>query len=378
MLIVVCGSIGRSVTGGQAWANLQYLIGLRALGHDVYYLEDVGDWSRTYSWEEGQHTDSLDYPSDFIRRSLEPYGFGDRWAYRVGRESRGRSIEEIRALCAEADLLLVRGIPFIVWRPDYDLPRRRAFIDVDPGFTQVRLANGEPAFAETLGKCERLFTISQRIGKPDCDIPAAGRVWNSTLPPVALEAWPVTPAPKDAPFTSVIRWRGFKDVKYRGKEYGQRDREFPKFIDLPAQSRQSFQIALTGGGAEKLTKAGWKVVEGWRTSRTTESYRSFIQDSRAEFGVAKHCYVATRGGWFSDRSVCYLASGRPVLVQDTGLGWLPLGSGVLTYATAREAIHQIECINADYRSHQTSARALATTLFSTKRVLPQLLNQAMD
>jgi hypothetical protein len=347
---------------------------MRDLGHDVYYLEDVGDWSNTYDWEAGQHTDSLDYPGDYIRQSLEPYGFRDRWIYRAGSQSCGLSIEEMRQLCAEADLLLIRAVPFIVWRPEYDLPRRRAFIDVDPGFTQIRLAKGEPAFMETLGKCEQLFTISPRIGKPDCEIPTAGRKWHSTLPPVAVEQWPVKPLPEHAAFTSVIRWRGFKDMEYEGQSYGQRDREFPKFLDLPQRTSAELEIALTGGSRDKLVNAGWTVVDGWRSSCTTQAYQAFIQNSLAEFGVAKQCYVATRGGWFSDRSVCYLASGKPVIVQDTGLsGWLPTGRGVIAFRSLDEAVRAVEQVQSEYDAHSNAARRIAEEYFCTEKVLDELL-----
>lgn len=377
MLIIVCGAIGRSVTGGQAWANLQYLIGLRELGHEVYYLEDVGDWSSTYDWEAGQETDSLDYPSDYIRRSLGPYGFGDRWMYRAGDKSCGLKIDEMRHLCAEADLLLIRGIPFIIWRPEYDLPRRRAFIDVDPGFTQIRLAHQEPAFAETLGKCERLLTLAQRIGYSDCSIPTVGREWAKTVSPIALDEWPVVPPIDDAVFTTIVRWRGFKNVRYDGVEYGQRDREFPKFLDLPQHSTQTFRVALTGGSAERLTRHGWQVVDGWQASRDTAVYRHFIQQSRAELGIAKHCYVETKGGWFSDRSVCYLASGRPVVVQDTGLAdWLPTGSGVLTFRSRTDAVRGVERVNSDYAAHSDAARRIAAEHFCTNKVLNRLLESA--
>lgn len=378
MLVILSGSIGRSVTGGQAWANLQYLLGLRALGHDAYYLEDVGDWSRTYDWEAGQHTDSLDYPAQYIRQSLQPHGFGDKWIYRAGGESRGMTIDQLHQLCREAQLLLLRGIPMIVWRPEYDLAQRRAFIDIDPGFTQIRLFHEEPAFVETLGRCEQLFTIGQRIGKPDCPIPTVGREWHKTVSPVAVEAWPTVPVSDHAPFSTIVRWRGFKDVTYRGVEYGQRDREFSKFIQLPKQTRQTLRVALTGGNAPRLAEHGWEVVDGWEASRTAETYRQFIQESRGEFCVAKHCYVETRGGWFSDRSVCYLASGRPVLVQDTGLAdWLPTGEGVVTFKDPQDAVVQIDRINADYQAHQIAARCVAEQYFVTERILPCLLDQAM-
>jgi hypothetical protein len=353
---------------------LQYLLGLRALGHEVYYLEDSGEWSIVYDWEAGQPSWDASYPAGYIRDVLEPYGLGDRWVYRTGEESRGLSVASAREICAAADLLLIRGIPFLQWQPDYDLPKRRAFLDIDPGFTQIRLANNEPAFAETIARCESLFTFAQRIGHPDCRIPSADRRWLPTLPPVFLEDWPFVKNGEAANFTTVVRWRGVKDVRYDGVVYGQRDREFPKFLELPRLTGQRFLLALTGGGESECQQHGWEVVPGWRASKWPDDYRRFVQESRAEFGVAKHCYVETHGGWFSDRSVCYLASGRPVVVQDTGLSdWLPTDAGVLAYRTVAEAADQVQAVNSDYEHQRARARQIAEEYFDSHCVLPRLL-----
>jgi hypothetical protein len=169
-----------------------------------------------------------------------------------------------------------------------------------------------------------------------------------------------------------------KDLTYQGVSYGQRDREFSQFIDLPPLTCQPLRIALTGAAPELLSKHGWEVVPGWIESRTPQSYQRAIQHSRAELGIAKHCYVATQGGWFSDRSVCYLASGLPVLVQDTGLGnWLPLGKGVVTFRDVAEALEGIEAINSDYEEHRQEAREIAQQYFSIEKVLLPLLQVAM-
>ena len=144
MRIILTGSIGRSVTGGQGWANLNYLLGLRSLGHEVFYLEDVGQWSSTYDWVAEQMTDSLDYPAEYIAATLEPWGFADHWTYRAGDETRGMSLAEIKAVCQDADLLLIRGVPLLEPRAEYLAINRRAFIDVDPGFTQFRLGRNLP------------------------------------------------------------------------------------------------------------------------------------------------------------------------------------------------------------------------------------------
>jgi hypothetical protein len=376
--VIFSGSIGRSVTGGQAWANMQYLIGLRELGHDVYYLEDMGEWCWVYDWEAGQMSSELDHPAQFIRDCLEPIGFSHRWLCRAGDHTKGMGLDDFRHICAESELLIVRALPFYTWRDEYSWPRRRVFIDVDPGFTHIRLAQGDRALHDALGRCDVLCTIAQRVGARDCSIPNTGRVWRKTLPPVALGHWPWSDGGPADHFTSIMRWRGLRDIEYEGTTYGQRDREFASFAHLPILVSQRFRVALTGGDPAQLSELGWEVLPGWRVTQTPSCYRTLIANSRAEFGVAKHCYVATWGGWFSDRSVCYLASGRPVLVQDTGLSdWLPTGEGLLTFTDLEDAVQGVERINAAYEKHRRAARQLAQQYFAAERVLTSLLEAAL-
>jgi hypothetical protein len=376
--IAFAGTIGRSGLGGQAWANLQYLLGFRALGHEVFYLEDCGSTSWVYDWEKSDWTYALDYPAACVRACLEPFGLDCRWIYRTDTDSRGAPLSELTRFCAEAEVLIVRAVPLWVWRPEYDRTRRRAFIDVDPGFTQISVANGDRGLAEGIARCERRFTIGQRLGDPGCVVPTAGGPWLKTLPPVFLPEWPCAQS-EETQFTSILRWQGFKDVAYRGVSYGQRDREFPDYLDLPRLTRQKIRIAQMGADPRLLAGHGWEVLPGEVISRTPASYREFIRTSRAEFGVAKHGYVKMQSGWFSDRSVCYLASGRPVLVENTGLDdWLPVGEGVVTFHDPAGAIAGMDRINSDYERHRRAARELAERIFDSDRVLDALLEAAMD
>jgi hypothetical protein len=287
-------------------------------------------------------------------------------------------LEDFREVCSQTSLLLVHAVPVATWRPEYMWPRYRAFIDADPGFVQMSLVKGNPALRQTVERCGALFTIGQRIGAKDCGVPTAGRHWHKTLPPVALSHWPPAHDGAMTEFTCVLQWRGFRDEVYEGTIYGQKDREFPQFIALPSLTRQRLRIALTGAPEEKLKPHGWLVQEGWSASRTPSAYRNFIRNSRAEFSVAKHGYVKMQGGWFSDRSVCYLASGRPVLVQDTGLSdWLPVGSGIVAFRDLAEAVEGIAAINSNYDGHRESARFLAERFFASEKVLPDLLERAV-
>jgi len=376
--IVFAGTIGRSGLGGQAWAGLQYLLGLRALGHEVVYLEDCGKSSWVYIWEDETWTHQLDYPAAYVHACLEPFGLGEQWIYRDNYRSLGMPVERFTEFCSRADLLIMRAVPFWNWRQEYELPRRRAFIDVDPGFTQIAIANGDVGLTEGIARAERHFTYAQRYGAAECAILADGGPWLKTRPPVYLPEWQVCSSPATH-FTSVIRWQGFKEVSHEGISYGQRDQGFPRYFELPKRTTQKFLIAQMGAKPDELTQHGWEVALGEVVSRTPDSYRKFIQDSRGEFSVPKQGYVAMRGGWFSDRSVCYLASGRPVIIEDTGLAdWLPVGDGLLTFTNSDSAIHCIETVNRNYEKHCEAARRVAEEFFSTDHLLPALLEEALS
>lgn len=380
MTIILSGTIGQSGLGGQAWASLQYLLGLRDLGHEVVYLEDCGQSSWSYDWKKSEWTFDLDPPATYIRDCLTPFGLGDSWIYRTTAESRGLSLDRFREICSRADLLIMRAVPIWDWREEYDRPTRRAFIDVDPGFTQRNIINGDKGLFDGIQRCERHFTIGQRMGAPGCLIENIAGPWIATRPPIALAEWPFVPT-TGGDFSSIIRWQGFRMYKEDAAQsnYGQRDKEFPKFITLPQLTSQTFRLALLGVDTEVLTQHGWQIEPGEIISKTPESYRSFIQQSRAEFSVPKHGYVTTRGGWFSDRSVCYLASGKPILMEDTGLHpWLPTGNGVVLFHDLASAVAGVERINANYEEHSRAARHLAETEFSAEKVLPPLLEAAMN
>ncbi len=376
MKILFAGSIGRFPVGGHAWIDLQYLLGLRRLGHEVFYFEDAGEESWVYDWDKQEITSDLSYPSRYIQDCLTPFGFGDRWLYRAGQNAVGFPLTSFLDLCAPADLLIVRGAPLSTWRKEYLWPRRRAFVDVDPGFTQMDLSQDKSKYRETVRHCERLFTIGQRFGAEGCTVPLAGLTWVKTCSPVCLEYWPPATEPVEA-FSTIMQWRSYREVVYQGRSYGNKDKEFGRFLDLPRQTTQPLRIALTGGDPNLLEAHGWHVDPGWTVSRTPATYQAFIQSSRAEFSVAKQGYVATQCGWFSDRSVCFLASGRPVLTQDTGLrDWLPIGQGLFTFSSVAEALKGIGAINADYDAQRRAARNLAEEFFSADRVLTAFLEAA--
>jgi len=287
-------------------------------------------------------------------------------------------LPEFLEICSRADLLIMRAAPFWRWRDEYEQPKRRAFIDVDPGFTQITLANGDQGWVEGVAKADRRFTFGQRIGATDCAIPQTGGPWFKTVPPVFLAEWPLCNGAAES-FTSVMRWQGFKEVQHEGLSYGQRDVEFPQFLDLPKATSQRFCIAQMGIDPKLLKSHGWETLPGEDVSKTPDSYREFIQQSRAEFSVPKNGYVKMRGGWFSDRSVCYLSSGRPVLIEDSGLAdWLPVGEGIVTFTDLKEAAAGVKTINENYPRQSQAARRIAEGFFSTEVVLPRFIEAAMS
>ncbi|HYO50573.1 MAG TPA: glycosyltransferase family 1 protein, partial [Chloroflexia bacterium] len=221
------------------------------------------------------------------------------------------------------------------------------------------------------------------IGRPDCTVPTLGMDWLPTVPPVVPDLWQwAAPAP-DASFTTIANWQAYGSVTYEGERYGQKDEEFMRFISLPRATSQKLELALSGASAsvvEHLRASGWAVRDASRPVGTDlEAYRLYISHSRGEFSVAKNAYVKTCSGWFSDRSVCYLASGLPVVLQETGFSdWLPTGMGVLPFSTLEEAADCIRRVNADYAAHQRAARELAEEVFSHEVVLPRLLEAALN
>jgi hypothetical protein len=205
------------------------------------------------------------------------------------------------------------------------------------------------------------------------------RQWHLTVSPVFLPAWKVATEEPVYPFTTLMQWDSYDCVNYGGIAYGNKSHEFPRFTTVPRRTQADFCIAMIGRPPDHLDVSGWQIVDGTVVSSTPEDYRTFIQTSLAEFSVAKQGYALSRGGWFSDRSVCYLASGRPVVVQDTGLrDWLPVGRGVLCFQTVREAVDAVTDIQQQYGTHRLAARRIAEEYFSTDCVLPALLQQAVS
>jgi hypothetical protein len=339
---------------------LQYLLGLRRLGYEVLFLDRL---------PRGENQ-----AVRVTAAVLERAGLGGRFALIDGADSVGLARRDVLARLRDSELLLnVMG--FLDDEELLAAAPRRVFLDIDPGFPQMWQALG---LADVLAGHDAFVTIGLRVGAPDCEVPVCGVEWVTTPQPVVLEHWPTVAG--GSRFTSVASWRGdWGPVEYGGKTYGLRVHEFRQFAELPRRTRRAFELALAIHPDEVrdlalLAANGWRLVDPVAAAGDPEAYRAYVQGSRAEIMVAKGMYVEARTGWFSDRSICYLASGKPVLAQDTGLdGRLGHGEGLLLFRTLDEAIAGVEEIERDYERHSRAARALAEDVFDSDRVLVHLL-----
>jgi hypothetical protein len=370
--ILVAGIIARYPFGGVTWCSLMYLLGLRALGHDVFYIEDTGEC--IYDPERNTISEDPGYGTRYIHDALAPFDLGHQWSFvNYDASHHGAPRETVRDFCKDADLFINLSGGSWFWRDEYAGIPRRVFIDTDPVFTQLAIAKGDAWYVDFFKHFDHLFTFGANIGTPASDVPTGGFRWHKTWQPVVTDLWRSDADASHGRFTTVMTWKteSFTDVD------GNKDREFVKFIDLPARTPHAIELAVNG--PQQLLRAhGWATVDAMGVSRSLWDYRQFVQGSKGEFGVAKHAYVSRRSGWFSDRTECYLASGRPALVQDTG--WsahLPSGVGLLGFSTLEEAVDGLDRIAGDYAHHARRAAEIAAEHFEASRVLRPLVETAL-
>lgn len=373
--IVVTGLIAQYPLGGVAWDYAQYPLGLHRMGHDVYYLEDTGQWP--YNPREGGLSNRHQLNVRHLASVMERFGLSDRWAYRFPGSSEwyGMSRRQIDDVVSSADLLL--NVSGTLARPEqYRGAARMVYIDSDPVFTQVKLARGQHELQKIVAAHDLHFSFGELLS--DWLAPA-GDPWLATRQPIVLEEWRHALDHRDC-FTTVMNWTSYKPVVFQGRTYGQKDEEFHKIIDLPERVHPTrMELAVNAGKTRRtprhlLVAKGWQVRDPEKVCPDLESYRRYVQTSKAEFSVAKNGYVQGKPGWFSGRSACYLASGRPVVVQDTGFdGVLPTGRGLLSFRSLDEAVAAVKSITAHYPSHCRAAQEIADAYFDSARVLEKLI-----
>jgi hypothetical protein len=383
--IVVSGAIAnRYPYGGATWGRLEWVLGFKTLGCDVYFVEQIAPENCVN--EAGQPT-SFDQSENraFFDKAMEQFGLADRAALICGdgAQFHGLAKNDLFDIASATDLLVnISG--HLSLGPLFPRFRRKAYVDVDPGYTQFWHAGGNPN--TRLAGHDYYFTIGQNIGQRDCSIPTCGIHWRSTWPPVALEHWPARMGPGLDRFTTIASWRGaYGTSEFGGKQFGPKAHEFRKFFELPQRVPAcQFELALEIHSAEQkdlaaLEQYGWRLVDPKKTAGNPRTFQSYIQNSGAEFSVAQPVYVDTGSGWFSQRTAEYLASGKPALVQDTGLaGHLPTGDGLLTFTNLHQAVDGVEKIRANYAQHSRAARALAEAHFDSRKVLARFLAEIPD
>jgi hypothetical protein len=390
-VILVAGALANKCgNGGGAWERLSWAIGLARLGFEVYFVEQIApEACRDETGNARTFRDSVNLA--WFRSVTRWFGLAERatLVYGDGQQCAGATWAELLTLAEHAELL-VNLSGHLTLEPVLGRIRRKAYVDVDPGFTQFWHADSNMAF-KVQGH-DFYFTIGENIGTPVCAIPTGGIHWRATRQPVVLDQWPVAEVQgsKDERrggnrFTTIASWRGpFGPVQTGGKTFGLKLHEFRKVIELPrrvASAAGVFEIALDIHPADQKDRAaleqnGWRIVDPRAVAGDPAAFRQYVQGSAAEFSVAQGIYVDTHSGWFSDRSVRYLASGRPVLVQDTGFSQhYPVGEGIVPFRTLDEASAGADDIVRNYASHCRAARGLAENYFDSDKVLRRLLDE---
>ena len=382
--LILAGIIGRYPVGGVTWCALHYIAGFQSLGHEVFYLEDTGECG--FDPVTNRISRDPSYAVHYIRRQLGIVGLQDTWAYIDYRgRYHGKSRRQVADACREADLMVNLSGGCWFARPEYD-SLRKIFIDTDPGFTQRNIAEapaldskwaertGFESYHEFFSSYDRLFTFALNVAAPNCCLPETDFRWFPTIQPLALEFWPVVEPPVQGAFTTILSWR---TDSFRGMGKGKAGELF-RMIDLPKKSPQRIRLAIAGQPPiDLLSRHGWQLTDAVAETRDPYAYRSFIQGSKAELGFAKAMYVETHSGWFSDRTECYLATGRPALVRDTGFcDILPCGKGLLTFADEEGILAGMEEIESDYERHRRRAREIAEEYFKADVVVGNLLQTA--
>jgi hypothetical protein len=373
-LVVVAGSVAqRPGRGGHAWVFLQYLLGFRRLGHRVLFLDRLA----TEMLSPGR-----DLPGgaevEWLRETMAGHGLESDYCLLLEGEGAGESVGLTRAEALErlrGATLLLDVMGFLEDEEMLAAAPRKAYLDIDPGFPQMWQELG---LHRSFGDHDAYATVGLRVGKEGSEVPTCGVEWFPTAQPVVLEEWPVTPPGRA--YTSVGSWRGpFEPIEFQGERYGLRAHQLRRFARLPAEAEVPLELALDideadHGDAELLREGGWGLVSPGQVAATPDDYRRYVQNSRGEVGVAKDIYVRSRGGWLSDRSLCYLASGKPVLAQATGFELeVETGTGLLAFAEPEEARAGLEEIERDHPRHSAAARELARERFGSDRVLVELL-----
>jgi hypothetical protein len=379
--IVLLHFVGQMPLAGIAWQAVNYLVGLAKLGYDVWYVEDHG--ANPYDPRISSVVMDCGYNVRYLRTVMERHGLAGRWAYwdAINDVYHGLSRERVRALYRNADAVInLCGATRL--REEHLRCPVRLMIDTDPVYEQIKYAKADRAARAYIDAHTHFFTYGANLGSAACTVPLSGVPWQATRPPVDLDLWPPAAAPAEGPacFTTIATWENKgKNIAFEGADYlWSKHLNFLRFLDLPQHRPQTgFRMAMLPPDEEvrrRVEGAGWSLVDPRPISADMADYQAFIAGSRGEFTVAKDIYVRPNSGWFSDRAVCYLAAGRPVVTMRTGFTtYCPAGRGLFDYATHEEALAAVDAIAGDYPGHSRAAREVAAGYFAADHVIGDLL-----
>lgn len=349
--------------GGAVWAVLQYVLGFRDLGWDVWFVEPAPLSAAPYC-------DSI----------MATFGLADRWALLEGDQTAGAAREDVLVAASRAELLVnISGMltdPAVLERID-----TRVYLDLDPAF--VQLWQAVQGIDMRFDAHTHFVSLSDRIGAPGSVIPDCGRHWLPLLPPVVLDRWPVSDQLEHDALTTVTSWRGYGSIDLDGVRYGQKAHSLRPLMDLPRHVNVPVEIALgihpdETTDLQALNENGWQLLDPAELCATPADFQRFVAGSWAEIGIAKSGYVLSDSGWFSDRSAAYLASGRPVIAQDTGFSRrLPVGQGLFAFREVGDIAAAVDALRADYPAHREAARAVVEQHLDSRKVLSALLEQVL-
>ena len=376
MKIVVLGYIIRGPLGGLVWHHFQYVYGLKLMGHEVLFLEDSEEYAACYNPETHQLSKDPSYGIDFIKQLFERYGLADHWAYFDFHTNAwiGKSKKEVSNFLNAADVLLnISGVnPLREWT--INIPKR-VFIDTDPVFTQIKHLSDVDSFKNAL-QHNSFFTFGENYNSKSCLIPKDGIQWKPTRQPVVLQLWETKTNTTHKKWTTVMQWDSYKTGQWDGVLYGMKSQSFEGYFNLPQTINETFELALGSASAPKkqLTELGWSITDPLVVTKTPESYKTYISHSKGEWSIAKHGYVISRSGWFSERSAAYLASSKPVIVQDTGFTeFITTGKGLFAFNSPEDLKGIFIEVNRNYAKHCKWAKEICDAYFNFNAVLTHLL-----
>jgi hypothetical protein len=372
--IIVGSYVVRFPLGGYLSWVLQWLVGFEQMGHDVYFVEKSAWPNSCYDPSTDVMSDDCSYGIATVNSLLARFGLQDRWCFAdAAKNYYGLSRERVEEIFKSADLFVDMGTHG-AWLGEAKETGIRVLVDGDPGYTQMRAL----AEDEDLGEYDYYYSVGRNVGTELSTVPTLGKQWRPMFDPVVVGLFPYQHIDSNAPFSTVMAWQSYKPVEFNGTTYGLKDVEFVKFMDLP--SRTSVPLAIAVGGdsvpTELLEGAGWRLVNPLKVTESFDAFREFIAASMGEFSVCKNFYVATNSGFFSERSAAYLASGRPVVMQDTGFSaHLPCGQGLFAVHTVDEAAAAINEIHTDYERHSKWACDIAIEYLDTSKILSRFLGE---